>query len=89
MNELNEELFVIIQESLITSLYKKDILNNTNNYVQERIIYCLQKLNYYNIDTINETKEYLINHLNNIITPFSLKNGTLNSEKNIIAPFQA
>ena len=23
------------------------------------------------------------------ITPFSLKNGTLNSEKNIIAPFQA
>ena len=56
MNELNEELFVIIQESLITSLYKKD-----------RIIYCLQKLNYYNIDTINETKEYLINHLNNII----------------------
>ena len=67
INVLNEELFVIIQESLITSLYKKDILNNTNNYVQERIIYCLQKLNYYNIDTINETKEYLINHLNNII----------------------
>ena len=37
-----------------------------------------------NIARVNELLDNGID-----ITPFSLKNGTLNSKKNIIAPFQA
>ena len=53
------------------------IRNHINTYVLRQPNYIKNYKNKY-----DNKKEFTI-------TPFSLKNGTLNSEKNIIAPFQA
>ena len=64
--------------SIITSLYKRDLIKNY--FPQEQVIKYLKQLNYYNIDTHKESKKYLINTINNMIS-IELNNN-FNSIKN-------
>jgi len=79
----------IIQPQINNNYYVIILKTDNNKYKSFRI----NRLVAYTF--IPNPKKYeIVNHkdknkLNNNITPFSLKNGTLNSEKNIIAPFQA
>ena len=50
---------IVERETIILSLYKKDQIMNTNQANQ--IINCIKKLNYYNVNVIDENKKYIIN----------------------------
>ena len=66
----------IINNQLIDIIIDK---NKTIEELKENKQYINQNIMYYDSLILNDI----------VITPFSLKNGTLNSKKNIIAPFQA
>jgi hypothetical protein len=62
---LKHTLNNIDKDTLVSSLYQRDLIKNYNN--QEQIINCLKKLNYYSIDLHQEQKKFILDFLNNII----------------------
>jgi len=66
MEILKMEISNITKNSIITSLYKRDLIKNY--FPQDQILNYLKQLNYYNIDIGKETKIYLINKLNELIS---------------------
>ena len=63
---LEHKLNNIDKDTLVSSLYQRDLIKNYNN--QEQIINCLKKLNYYTIDLHQEQKKFILDFLNNIIS---------------------
>jgi hypothetical protein len=63
---LEHTLNNIDKDTLVSSLYQRDLIKNYNN--QEQIINCLKKLNYYTIDLHQEQKKFILDFLNNIIS---------------------
>lgn len=63
---LEHTLNNIDKDTLVSSLYQRDLIKNYNN--QEQIINCLKKLNYYTIDLHQEQKNFILDFLNNIIS---------------------
>ena len=65
MTHVSNELLNIERNSIITSLYQRDLIKNY--FPQEQVIKYLKELNYYSIDIDKESKIYLINELNKLI----------------------
>jgi len=80
----------LVNYNNINTFPKMEIVDNIilNVYnIHDNIIKYIKSLEFKNLIFISCNLSN--NKLEKIITPFSLKNGTLKSEKNIIAPFQA
>lgn len=65
MTHVSNELSNIDKNSIITSLYQRDLIKNY--FPREQVLKYLKELNYYNIDIDKETKIYLISELNKLI----------------------
>ena len=65
MQNLNNELSNIDKTSIISFLYKRDLVKNY--FPQNQIIKYMNQLNYYNIDISKESNTYLISNLNKIL----------------------
>ena len=66
--------------------YSAQIYTSTNLNLEKEVIDIIKAGQELQRPALTVSDDILNNYF---ITPFSLKNGTLNSEKNIIAPFQA
>ena len=87
-------LSIGIWEGVVASNHQPDDATFSNDQkmayaftVIKCVLNILTAINLLFIDFNKKDKDKNNNYFS--ITPFSLKNGTLNSEKNIIAPFQA
>ena len=66
MSQINKSINNLEFNTIILSLYKKDELMRINPFNQ--IINYIKKLNYYNINSIEENKEYIITKLVQLIS---------------------
>jgi hypothetical protein len=66
MNQINKSINNLEYNTIILSLYKKDELMRINPFNQ--IMSYIKKLNYYNINSIEENKEYIITKLVQLVS---------------------